>query len=248
MFAKRRGPSASGYWLHHYHPGRRRVWQFVAVLVTIALVYLGYIYGVRTGEVRSESRDRELALLNHEVARLRDERVELQAHQTVLKNENVIATRSAREVRDTVAALELRVLELTQELDFYKSIVSASSAERGIRVQSLRVSRGEDRQIFAFQVTLIQVLGRGKSVKGSVSLTLTGTRDGEAHDMPLSELSTVSAIPFSFRYFQRLTGRLTVPDDFQPTDLRLSIMPRTRGVTGGDTTMAWSEAVSQEAS
>ncbi|GEM_PF-2392237 len=238
----------AGYWLHHYHPNRRRLTQLVALLVALVVAVLSFRLGGWYNGYHFEAQDQALATLSGEVARLRRERSELLSRLASAERTARIATSTSADLKSTLARLEVEAMELRKELGFYKGLVTPIADKRQLRLNDVVVEPGQEPRSYRYQITLTQVLGRGKTVRGAVELRLEGKRHGKDESVPLARLSSSKQIPFAFKYYQRLTGTLVLPEGFEPTRVWIQIKPKTRGLSRQQESLAWIDALSGGAS
>jgi hypothetical protein len=68
--------------------------------------------------------------------------------------------------------------------------------------------------------------------KGFVELAFSGNTNNKARRINLTDISSIKKkdLPFSFQYFQVLRGEFTLPDNFKPESLSLTVnISKTRG-------------------
>lgn len=156
--------------------------------------------------------------------RLEREVERLEAENEDLRDELAIQVR-ARQVDETandrvsghLRRLQQRVLELREEVAFYRGIV-ADDRGKGLSVQTLVIERDGGEGAYRFQLVLTRTMNGDKVATGSVSLSITGERGGRATQLSFAEMTdpAESDLPFRFKHFQRIEGRLTLPPDFLP--------------------------------
>ena len=98
-------------------------------------------------------------------------------------------------------------------------MVSPADGKPGLRVQDLKLTRGDAEREFNLRLVLVQAMKHDRKVSGDVALTVDGSEDGEAKSYALTDLLPAEADkawPFSFRYFQDFDRQLVLPDGFTP--------------------------------
>lgn len=152
---------------------------------------------------------------------------------------------AAEELRQTIKGLRDDVAAVTEEVTFYKSLMSPSSLARGLQIAEFDVAITEEINQFTYHLLLTQVESRRDWIQGDIRIEVRGRpqNDPSADELvlPLTEISDPGSYPlkFRFRYFQDLSGVLTLPLEFAPE--RVVITAKRRGAKSGnlERTFAW---------
>lgn len=138
--------------------------------------------------------------------------------------------------------LERKIQEQSDAIAFYRGIVSPKDGSRGLRVQDLRLSRGNEERHYNLQVVLVQVMQHDRTVKGVVDFSVDGVQDGEATSYPLSQLLPEdgdSNWAFAFRYFQDFDRELILPDGFIPEKINIEVISTTKSISSVKQSFDW---------
>jgi len=157
----------------------------------------------------------------------------------------VVDRQAAEELRQTIKGLRDDVAAVTEEVTFYKSLMSPSSLARGLQIAEFDVAITEEINQFTYHLLLTQVESRRDWIQGDIRIEVRGRpqNDPSADELVLSltEISDPGSYPlkFRFRYFQDLSGVLTLPLEFAPE--RVVITAKRRGAKSGnlERTFAW---------
>ena len=144
----------------------------------------------------------------------------LRKRATVLERAQQVERAAYREVDERLRELQDAVLALREEVAFYRGIVSAEQ-QKGLNIQALVVDAdGRDRG-YRFQVVLTRNMKNDTAISGTLSMSVAGEHAGESRKLSLGDLSASDSDPlaFRFKYFQRLEGRLTLPEGFVPRQI-----------------------------
>lgn len=202
------------------HSTRRRVLMLVLLALIAAAGSVGgyFVGGAKAGldttyvdalETLNSSYETQIDELKRQLvdARLGKD-VDAQASQQLREN--------IKQLRDEVAALK-------EEVTFYKSLMAPSSVERGLQIAEFELTQAEAVDQFVYHLLLTQVEARRDWIQGSVRVDVRGRRAGageqfEEQVLSLTEIAQVDPYPlrFRFRYFQDLSGVLTLPEGFEP--------------------------------
>ncbi len=130
------------------------------------------------------------------------------------------------QVEKSLAELQGRLGEATQELAFYRSIVSPSEGILGMRVQRLRIQPSIAPRRYRVRLVLVQAARQDAVTSASADFTVEGLQGGHSLSLPLSEIGTASRVlNFSFRYFQELETEIELPADFVPQTVEVEVRP-----------------------
>jgi hypothetical protein len=130
------------------------------------------------------------------------------------------------QVEKSLAELQSRLGEQSQELTFYRGIVNPADGIAGMRIQRLQILPGIAPRRYRVRIVLIQAAAKDASVSASADFSVEGQRSGRAASLPLTEISTTGkALSFSFRYFQEAETEVELPADFLPQSVQLEVRP-----------------------
>jgi len=153
---------------------------------------------------------------------------ELREQKAILERSQKIEREAYKQLEGSVGGLQDEILELKQELAFYRGIVSPTDARAGLGIQSFELSRGVGKSIH-YKLVLTQVLSNNTVASGNVAFTVGGEAGGEAQQYELSQLSNEKGeLRFRFKYFQVLEGELQLPEGFTPTKVDITVKPRSK--------------------
>lgn len=212
-----------------------------AVIIVAGASLAGYLGGRGAVQMQLDSRAREIDRLHEALQETREQRAfldtELDAARDKLEEmrSKLDETRSSltkvtrqlqidqtayRELRQQLEESNEQINRLGSELKFYRSIISPSDGESGVKVQELRLDpTGTDRQ-YRYRLTLIQALDHENTVSGVVRFEIEGSQqDGSRTvSIPKQGDDTINA---EFKYFRNLAGTFTLPEGFLPTGIKV---------------------------
>jgi hypothetical protein len=149
----------------------------------------------------------------------------------LLERSSEIDETARAQVQGSLSELQDQILELREELAFYRGIVSPEDAGTGLRIQSLKLTQGPQDRMYHYRLVLIQSIKHEQRATGSVELVVHGARAGQPVRLGLRELGEFGKTPlaYSFRYFQDFEGDLLLPDGFVPGRVEVALAPRGGG-------------------
>ncbi len=233
-----------------YEPGKRVLILSLAVVLGLVIVAGGYLFGrAQSGlDLRYVAALREIDQANEvRITELLGELIDAN-----LSGE--VSHQATQELRKTIKTLHDEVAGLKEEVTFYKSLMAPSSVERGLRIQEFEVTQGDQPGEFSYHLLLTQVEARRSWIQGDVRLNVLGKmtlegdeeqQDGRQKDdqlvLSLTEIAEIDAYPlkFRFRYFQDLSGVMTLPSGFTPERVVITALRRGGSATKLEQTFDW---------
>ena len=212
---------------------RRRVVAALAAVVALVSGWSIFEYGrYRAGydgnamrEIRQRL-EQTNADLEGELSRLREEF-------SSLEQSSRIESQAYAQVRSDLTELQDEILELKQELAFYRSIVSPEDDRRGLQIQQFTLSRGSVERLWRYKLVLTRVLNNGAAARGTVDLLVEGDMAGSGvgKQLALSSISVprIRQLRYNFKYFQNIEGELEIPEGFVPVRVVLVLNPGGKG-------------------
>ena len=230
-----------------YEPGKRVVILSLAVVLGLAIVAGGYLFG----RAQSGLDLRYLAALR-EIDQANEVRIKELLGELIDANlSEEVSHQASQELRKTIKILHDEVAGLKEEVTFYKSLMAPSSVERGLHIQEFEVTQGEQPGEFSYSLLLTQVEARRSWIQGDVRLNVLGRMMLEGDEergqkdnqlvLSLTEIAEIDAYPlkFRFRYFQDLSGMMTLPSGFTPESVVITALRRGGSATKLEQTFDW---------
>jgi len=226
------------------HPWLRRSLYGLLAVGTITVGWLLFEYGrVQGGFSVVEAAQRQ-GILNVRISDLESENGRLKGQIALLEQSAEIDRRAYEEVDRSLADLQNELLELRQEVAFYRGIVHSEGAPPGLRIQSFKL-RQEDQAQYQYRLVLTQLASTNARIQGEAEIAVSGLMDGAQIELTQRDILAGDGhdLRFSFRNFQELRGSLRLPSGFVP--LRIIVKAAPRGNSPGvEHSLAWTEAVS----
>ena len=198
-------------------PRRPALWLAVSAILIAGALAGGYLFGAQQSaivRVQLKTLSQQNQALREESAMLRQR---LADSELALKVE-----REAGEIlQGSMQSSHAQMQALQEENAFYKSLMAPSSLNEGLSIAELELTATEAPRTYKYRIMLTQAMERPSEISGSLRMQLAGRRQGREQSFQLSELTDAETypLPFQFRYFQNLSGTLTLPEGFQPQRL-----------------------------
>ena len=215
-----------------------------ALLVVCA--YLAFEFGRIQANYNVVDAARERDVYEQRITELDAEILALKEQIAVLETHRAIDREAYKEVETSLTALQAKIQERTAAIAFYRGIVSPADGNSGLRVQDLKLSRGQEERSFNLRLVLVQSMQQDRTVSGDVELVIEGTRDGAAVTYQYADLLPGDEEPvwdFSFRYFQDFNREIVLPDGFTPERIHIEVHSRTRSVASIEESFSWATSL-----
>ncbi|MEM1435978.1 MAG: DUF6776 family protein [Pseudomonadota bacterium] len=132
-------------------------------------------------------------------------------------------------LRADLALSHQQSVALNEEVTFYRSLMAPDKVAKGLQIAEFEVTPGADGTL-VYHLLLTQVASRRTWVAGKVEILIAGETDSAEGTavLPLTDLADLQQypVPYRFRYFQDLTGSLRLPGNFEPTEVRVTVIPK----------------------
>jgi hypothetical protein len=165
----------------------------------------------------------------------------------VLERSEQVARAAYGDLQQNLRDRQEEISALRADLAFYSRLTNGSKLE-ALSVHGVHLQSGATPRVYNFTITLTQTLKSGQIANGHLRISVNGVRDGKLTTLAWSELSPnqeSSGLPFSFKYFQQITGTLMLPDNFTPN--RIRVEADAGGEMGrADQEFAWSDALAEQ--
>jgi len=212
-----------------HHPLRRLLAPGIVVGGVLG-IWGGYEVGqVQGGYNRIDVADERTRLESH-ISTLEQEKSNLGEQITMLERTQMIDKQAYEGVRDNLKALQEEILELREEVDFYRGIVSPSERSTGLNIQTFKIEPAGEERLYHFSMVMTQVLKNDRVVRGTAKVFLQGVQNGEPLSLAFKDISPNKSVSgsFRFRYFQQMEGDIRLPEGFVPRVVQIELTPKGR--------------------
>lgn len=229
-----------------YSP-RQRFLNFVIrifmIIFLIIAVAAGYGYGQYQGWEERRQAVTELNELRLSSGDFFRENEELRQKVAVLSQSNVVDQKAYAEVRHTITELNARIAQLENEVSFYKRVMAPTTEDKGLRIESWDVSGTLDPTRFEYNLMLTQVASNNDYVEGRVLVSVVGTQGDTRRVLPLRDISEKVkdlGVRFRFRFYQNVSGEMTLPKGFKPEKVEVILQSTGRKAMRVEKNYEWS--------
>ncbi|MBK6287522.1 MAG: hypothetical protein IPJ33_00595 [Gammaproteobacteria bacterium] len=207
---------------------RARILRVLSVLAILVLaLVVSYRLGVSAGGNQERIATMECEDAQALLAKHRDELNSLHQQVITLRKGAEIDGAAASEVRSQAAIAQAKIVRLEQEVALFKSITDASIRTKGVALHSFELFAGADDRSFRYRAVFLQRAQKHSTIKGHLTLEVSGTDSGGARTLALKALAPnpepgpTGRLSLDFVYFQMVEGDITLPSGFLPSLVRI---------------------------
>ena len=173
----------------------------MAIVAVGAIYYLGYQNGF----------DDRVPLVLDEAG--------LNARISKLATRLSVESETLSRLREELANKESKVGNLERELVFYRDIMSSSEDVSSVKVREPDISWRPETRELEYRAVVQRLAPGTQSYKGELRVTLLDS-EGRVLD---AKHTSIPDHAIGFKYFQRISGIIEVPEDFNAAKLRFAI-------------------------
>jgi len=228
-------------------PVRSGVLWALALFSVIVAVAVGYLFAEQKQQISDQPANTERAAMQAMVTQLQDQNNELVTKLARFEQSDAIDSTTNKEMLKSLAEKEQEVKTLNEELSFYKKIVSPEGFDEGLGIDSFSMDYAENVNEYNYKLVLTQVGGGSLEARGTVLLRVQGTQDGFEKVLEWWDLRPDSSLPmpsFGFKYFQRMDGKIILPDGFIARVVLVKIIPDSTSLKSSEQSYTWDAVIS----
>ena len=196
-----------------------------AVIVVALLTGVAYNRGQASAGLQAAQVALERRELTAKADRLERQNARLNARVAELEMARKLDREAYGQVEKTLGELQSQLSRQTDDLAFYKSIVSPADGVQGLRIQRFEVLPGAEPREYQLKLTLIQSMRHESVAAGLAQIVVHGMQGDRPARYTLGELlgQPKAQLPFSFRYFQTIEQAVTLPEGFQAFEVEVQV-------------------------
>jgi len=221
---------------------------FFLIGVLGAVGWLMFTVGQKSAGQVNVTLQQEQTRLQEKLYQIGRENSELRENYAVLERAAQVDNESYNAISDDLKNLQNELLELKQEVAFYRGIVAPTEAASGLHITDLTFDPLGGGNGFHFKLVLTQVLKNEYIVRGRVRIFIEGLQAGQQKQLTLSALSggkLKDDLTMRFKYFQNFEGDIVLPNGFVPSSVVVDLIPTGKGRTRIKKNFEWADITSR---
>jgi hypothetical protein len=210
-------------------PGGGAGFRWLAALVVVVMMAGVGWFAYQRGQL-SAGRDatadaNERQALADKAARLDAENRRLNARVAELEMARRLDRDAYGQIERTLGDLQSQLARQTDDLAFYRSIVSPADGIQGLRIQRLEVAQGAKPREFVLRLTLVQAMKHENVIAGLAQIEVNGMQGDKPTRYTVGDLQGKpgARLPFSLRYFQTIEESVTLPEGFEAFETQVTV-------------------------
>jgi hypothetical protein len=224
-------------------PTRRVIFTAAVVLLGLFAAYVIYELGRFNAGYDRLAVAQERTELEVAIEHLEKTNHELRTKLAELDTIRVGRSREQAEVARTIGDLQAQVARESQELAFYRGVVSQGASEIGVKIGQVRISPGHKSGQYTVHLALLRSGRPDSTVGGTVALVVDGGTGGQSDaplDLPALTAGKLHELPFNFRFYQNFDQEIAIPAGFKPEHLAVEVHSSRKDVAPLVQTFQWS--------
>lgn len=223
-------------------PARRWVTSLILIGLVVLGLWITYEIGRRSAGFDSAVAASQRDALQAQIDALQRAQKELRVQLAAADETRVSQVKERTEVGKTIGELQAQVARLSQDLEFYRGMVTQQLPHMaGLRVQQFRVVAGKGSGNFVLRFTVNRAINSDQSFSGTLILTVDGMRAGAAASADLASITEPRqmSLPLNFRYFATVEQSVTLPEGLAPQSVTIEIRPAKPGMAPYRQSFLW---------
>ena len=229
-----------------HHPWRHRAKLGALLLLLLMMCWGVFEYGFLRAGYDNNDLHEERMLLSEQLAEEKKLTQDLRAKVAVLERAAQVDKQAYGSVEVSQKHVQDEMLELKEEVAFYRGIVAPMETASGLSIPSLRVTEIGEAGVYRFKLVFTQMKSNQKIVKGYAKVVFEGVKNGTQVQLSLKEVSggALDKLKLRFKYFQNNEGEIVLPKGFLPSRVLVELVPTGKGMIRVKKTFDWSDIIS----
>ncbi|MDH5257291.1 MAG: hypothetical protein OEX07_04770 [Gammaproteobacteria bacterium] len=221
--------------IRHHSPFQHHAIRAIGAIVVVGAGFGLYYFGQQSAGFNSIAADEARERLLDSVSQLKEDKIALRDQLALVERSTQVDGQAYLQVKENLKALQQEILELREEVSFYRGIVAPKESSSGLRIDRLEVTKASSERLYHYNLVLTQVLKNHRNVRGTVKLIVEGLQDDRPKKLKMSAVSVEKNkyLEFKFKYFQKFEGDLLLPEGFLPRQVWVEVNAHKRKVVQG---------------
>ncbi|MCF6225696.1 MAG: hypothetical protein L3J22_05250 [Xanthomonadales bacterium] len=211
---------------------------FTAVLSAV-LTYFLAVPELHRSLVSLGEAEEQLKISEKNIQSLNAEKILLEQQSTIIRGANNRLLETENEYQSEIA-------QISSELAFYRRLAGAGGKLEGLTINKFMLQQTASERVAHFKLTLTQNLQKARTINGDIHILVRGTLANQPGLLNWQSLHPENTqLPkFSFKYFQQVEGYLTLPQDFIPESVEITLKPEKKSRV--QASFSWQDIISSK--
>ncbi|MCI0505544.1 MAG: hypothetical protein L0Z73_05475 [Gammaproteobacteria bacterium] len=221
----------------------------IILLTVIAFVGVGYgmyYYGHNSSGFDYEAIKISRSNMQQQLYEIEKENSKLRERNAVLEQASIIDKKAQNDVNGSIKRLQDEVLELKEQVAFYRGIVSPAQTASGLNITSFKLNKLGDVSGYHFRLVLTQIKQNNQIIRGKANILIDGLQNGEPKQLNISDImgKAKDDMNLQFKYFQTIEGDMVLPEGFVPSSVLVDIKPSGSSQNSISRIFNWTDIIS----
>lgn len=210
------------------------------VLVVIVGV-IAYRAGLQAKKTTTKPLTSQSTALEEQLKKLTEENLQLQKDLNIAKRNFEIESEAKKNLGSYLRTLQANNAELAQHMNLYQSVSGVMPVKQGVQIKNFQVFPNGQEQSYRYLVVLGKQFASAEMIEGLVTMVIVGKVGDKVTLLPVKYVNSGSddGLSFKFRSLQELSGELSLPPQFVPHGVLVTLKP-TRGWPAVEQQFPWS--------
>ncbi|RLA03585.1 MAG: hypothetical protein DRQ47_04900 [Gammaproteobacteria bacterium] len=205
-----------------------------ALLALLIMLAIGYRWGIKDGISLFDENQKLTGNVEQLNTQLGDSNRQLLIQKQISKVDQAANFHAGNSMDEQLH--QIRSLE--RELKFFRSIMAPEESVKGLQISRFNWQQPEQ-GVFNWQLSLIQAGSQGRAVSGVVKVHLIAMSGGKETRISLTDEQQKSSFSYRFKYFQHISGTITLADDVTPIRVNIVAKPAINGQQSVEKQFPW---------
>ncbi len=210
------------------HHSRWRIFAVPVFFLVLALAaWQLFEFGRYRGGYDRQQEAAARAEMADTIASLRAGTDVLEKKVAIIRQAGKVDKQAYLDIKQRLENEQTEMLDLRQEVAFYRAIVNDANLHRGLYVQNLQLQIDERPDRYRYRLILTRYMDSRWQVKGTIKIAVEGVLADKAKTIAGAQLTESQR--FRFKYFQEVSGVLKIPAGFRPKYVIVRALPAGKG-------------------
>lgn len=206
-----------------------RTWILVLLLiVSVTLIaWLTFQYGYIQAGYDNKTLKGFKAQLEEQLYQEGQINSKLQGKFAIMERSTKIDEVAFAKVDDSIRDLQDEIIELKEEVAFYRGILSPTETASGLDITSLRFKQLNNLGGYHFKLVLTQLKKNDRVITGNAMIHIDGILNGLQKRLTLSNITKgrMQGLKLRFKYFQTIEADVVLPEGFTASSVTVDLKP-----------------------
>ncbi|GBL03806.1 DUF6776 family protein [Glaciecola sp. KUL10] len=195
-------------------------YYLVVILVIAGVFYAGHEFANKRNHLLVAKAD----LLQQSVDNLIEENQQINSRLNVKKVELEVASIANEKAQESIKGFMQIENELRQQISFYQKVMAPEMTQDGFVIENAEISTNASTNNYTIKLMMLQHENIKAVIKGTLNIRLFGSLNGNPVSYNITDLleDKEQSLAFSFKYFEVMDIRVTLPENFEPERLAIS--------------------------